>query len=69
MKEIQHEKNKWLVLETNPCHVTEMREGMVTAMPDNMQYKVFGSYEEAKAFILTLDPDWVDPQDEGSIND
>lgn len=61
MKEISHTNNAFLVLERAPYYIHEVRDGMVTAMPDDMQYQIFNSYEEAKEFVLTLDPDWVDP--------
>lgn len=61
MIEIQHTDNTFLVLQRAPYHIQQVKSGMVTAMPDDMQYEIFSSYEDAKTFILTLDPEWVDP--------
>lgn len=59
MREHKHELNTWIVLDRAPYDIQEGRAGMVTAYPDNVELRVFNSYGDAKAFVLSRDPEWV----------
>jgi len=69
MKEIQHVDGKFMVLNRAPYHIQETKSGMVTAMPDDLTYEMFDTREEAKQYILGLDPDWVDLEEERELNE